>query len=331
MELMQPARKKMIGVSLPCRNEEENIIPLTEKIIEIFETSLPQYDYLIQYIDNDSNDKTRDILRKLCSGNKHVRAIFNAGNFRSSGYHGLLQIDGDCCIMMVSDFQDPPELIPEFVKKWEEGHKVVCGIKTSSKGNKGMWLVRSLYYKLIKKHSNINQIQHFTGFGLYDRSFIELIRSLNDPMPSMRGIVAEYGYQFATVEFEQPRRLHGKSKQNFYSLFDLAMHNITTYTKIGLRFATIGGGIVSLVSLAIGVVYLILKLLNWNSFPAGMIPILIGVFFLGSAQIFFIGLVGEYIMSMNSRLMNRPYVVESERVGFSQGCPPKPDRISPYN
>jgi len=320
-------KKKLVGISIRCRNEEDNVALLTEKIICIFREELPKYDYLIQFIDNDSNDNTRAILRELCGSNPNVRAIFNAGNFRASGYHGILQIDGDCCIMMVSDFQDPPELIPQFVREWEKGKKVVCGIKTGSKERKIMWFLRTLYYKLISFFSNINQIEHFTGFGLYDRSFIELMRQLNDTLPSMRGIVAEYGYNVSKIEFIQPERLHGKSKQSFYNLFDFAMQNITTYTKAGLRCATIGGAIIAVLSFITGIIYLILKLCNWQGFSAGIIPILIGVFFLGSVQIFLIGLVGEYIMNINIRLMNKPYSVEEERVGFDENSQVKSDRV----
>ena len=309
-------KRKKICISLPCRNEEENIIPLTEAIINQFEQFLPEYDYLIQFIDNDSTDNTRKIIKELCYSNTRIRAIFNAGNYRGSGYHGILNAEGDAVIAMVSDFQDPPELIPQFVKKWEEGASVVCGVKTSSEERKAMWVIRSAYYSLISRLSDIKQIRHFTGFGLYDKRFLDILRDMDDPLPSMRGYVAEFCPDYAKVEFRQPKRKNGRTKNNFFALFDTAMLNLTTYTKSGLRIATFFGVILSVVSVVIGLIYLILKLTHWDSFSAGMAPLLLGTFLLGGIQLLFIGFLGEYIMNINTRLRKRPLIIEKERINF---------------
>jgi glycosyltransferase involved in cell wall biosynthesis len=310
--------KKLISVSLPCRNEEKNIEPLVKEIIAQFETHMPEYNYQIQFIDNCSTDNTRTVLRQVCAQYSKVRAIFNVASFSGSAFHGILQTTGDCCIHMASDFQDPPSLIPQLVREWEKGAVVVCAIKTSSEENKILWWARSLYYKIISSFSNVKQISHFTGFGLYDREFIEIIRSLKDPTPTLRGLVAEYGYRIAKVDFVQPKRQSGKSSNNFYRLFDYAMRNITSYTNIGIRLATFSGIIISLLSFAVGFVYLVLKLIFWNRFSAGVAPMLIGMFFLGAVQLFFIGFLGEYIYNINVRLMNRPYAIEEERVNFPE-------------
>ncbi len=315
--------RKLICVSLPCRNEENNIVPLVKAIEEQFTEHLPEYDYLIQFIDNASTDRTREIIREICRNNTKVRAIFNVASFMRSGLHSLLQAEGDCCIQMVSDFQNPPELIPQMVKEWEQGAKVVCLIKTASEESGFKWGLRSLYYKLIQKCSDIQQIPHFTGSGLYDRDFIEIIRQLEDPTPSLRGVVAEYGYRVAKVQFVQPNRKSGKSSNHFFSLYNLAMQNFTSYTTLGLRAATLLGLFISLISFLVGIVYLILKLLYWSQFPAGTAPMLIGVFFLGATQLFFIGMLGEYILAMNRRLMKKPYAIEEERINFNSSENPQ--------
>ena len=251
---------------------------------------------------------------------RSIKAIFNAKNFGqfNSPYYGMLQADGDCVISMVADFQDPVELIPKYVREWENGYKIVIGIKTGSKENPVMYGLRSCYYKLIKKLSDVEQIEHFTGSGLYDRDFIEILRSLDDPTPFLRGIVAELGYKRKEIPYVQPERRAGKTHNNFYRLYDAAMLSVTSYTKVGLRLATIFGSVCAAVSMAVAVVYLVMKLLYWYDFPAGMAPVLIGMCFLGSVQIFFIGLVGEYILSINSRVMKRPLVVEEERINFGE-------------
>lgn len=309
---------KKISVLIPCYNEAENVGPISRAVTEILEKELPQYDYELVFIDNDSTDGTRDIIRGLCADNPRIKAILNARNFGqfNSPYYGMLQVTGDCVIEMVADFQDPVEMIPKYIHEWEKGYKIVIGIKTSSKENRLMYWLRSCYYKTIKKLSDVEQIEHFTGSGLYDREFIEVLRNLDDPTPFLRGIVAELGYRRKEIPYEQPRRRAGKTHNNFYRLYDAAMLSVTSYTKAGLRLATIFGSICAVVSMLIAMVYLVMKLIWWDRFPAGMAPMLIGMLFLGSVQIFFIGLLGEYIMSINQRVMKRPLVIEEERLNF---------------
>jgi len=311
---------KKISVLIPCYNEAENAAPISQAVTEILDRELPQYDYELVFIDNDSTDGTRDILRSLCASNPRIKAILNARNFGqfNSPYYGMLQVTGDCCIEMVADFQDPVEMIPKYVREWEKGYKIVIGIKTSSKENRLMYWLRSCYYKTIKKLSDVEQIEHFTGSGLYDREFIEVLRNLDDPTPFLRGIVAELGYKRKEIPYEQPKRRAGKTHNNFYRLYDAAMLSVTSYTKAGLRLATIFGSICAVISMLVALVYLVMKLIWWDRFPAGMAPMLIGMLFLGSVQLFFIGFLGEYIMSINQRVMKRPLVVEEERINFSK-------------
>ncbi len=318
------ARKK-ISILIPCYNEEENVGPISEAVIDTMTRDLPEYDYEVVFIDNNSTDGTRPIIRKLCAENPKIKAIFNAKNFGqfNSPYYGMLQVSGDCVIEMVADFQDPVELIPQYVHAWEEGYRIVIGIKTSSKENPVMYALRSLYYKIIQKFSDVEQIEHFTGSGLYDRSFIEVLRNLDDPTPFLRGIVAELGFKRKEIPYAQPKRRAGKTKNNFYKLYDAAMLSITSYTKTGLRIATFIGAISCVVSLIVALVYLIMKLIWWDRFPAGMAPLLLGMLFLGSVQIFFIGMVGEYVLSINQRVMKRPLVIEEERINFEFG----PDQV----
>ncbi|MBP3421090.1 MAG: glycosyltransferase family 2 protein [Lachnospiraceae bacterium] len=309
---------KKISILIPCYNEEDNVRPMSDAIGALFKNELAGYDWELIFIDNDSKDATRPLLREICAQNPHVKAILNAKNFGqfNSPFYGMLQTTGDCTITMVCDFQDPVELIPQYVKEWENGYKIVIGIKTSSKENKIVYACRSLYYKMIKKFSNVEQIEHFTGSGLYDKDFIQVLRDLKDPTPFLRGIVAELGYKRKEIPYEQPARRAGKSKNNFYSLYDAAMLSVTSYTKVGLRLCTFLGLFAGCVSACIGIGYLIAKLIWWDRFVAGMAPILIGMFFLGSLQLIFIGLIGEYISSINQRVMNRPLVVEEERINF---------------
>ena len=309
---------KKISVLIPCYNEEENVVPMSEAIVNLFTTELTDYDYELLFIDNDSHDNTRPLLREICAKNPKVKAIFNAKNFGqfNSPYYGILQTTGDCTISMVCDFQDPIELIPQYIREWENGYKIVIGIKTSSKENPIMYRLRGLYYKFIKKFSDVEQIEHFTGSGLYDREFVEVLRGLKDPTPFLRGIVAELGYKRKEIPYEQPQRRAGKTHNNFYRLYDAAMLSITSYTKIGLRLCTFFGIACGFISAIIGLLYLVLKLVYWDNFVAGMAPVLIGMFFLGAIQLFFIGFIGEYILSINQRVMNRPLVIEEERINF---------------
>ncbi len=283
---------KTISILVPTYNEEENVVPLAEAIIELFHRELmPRYQYELVFIAK------------------------NFGQFNSP-YYGLQQTTGDCVILLCADFQDPIEMIPVFVQEWEQGYKIVVGQKTSSKERKIMYFLRSVYYKAIKKMSEVEQIEHFTGFGLYDRSFVEVLKNLNDPTPFLRGIVAELGWRRKEIPYEQQERRAGKTKNNFYKLYDAAMLSFTSYTKIGLRLATFMGFLIAGVSFLIAIFYLIIKLFHWDNYNMGMASIAVGLFFLGAVQLIFIGLIGEYILSMNQRIMNRPLVIEDERINF---------------
>ena len=312
--------KKKVSIMIPCFNEEENIEAITKAVIEQME-QLPKYDYEILCIDNCSTDQTRPILRRLCAENPRIKAIFNVKNFGqfNSPYYGLCQTTGDCAISICADFQDPVELIPTFLKYWEEGYQIVCGIKTSSKENPLMYKLRTIYYKLIRKFSKVDQIEHFTGFGLYDRSFLDVLRKLEDSTPFIRGIVAELGGRRKEVPYEQPKRRAGKTHNNWYTLYDAAMLSVTSYTKAGMRLAVFGGMIMAFISLLVGLVYLILKLINWYGFDAGQAPLIIIVSLMGSLLLSFMGLLGEYIAAINMRVMKRPLVVEEERLNFDAG------------
>ena len=309
---------KTISIVVPCYNEEENVQAMADALRETFKKDLPAYRYEVLFIDNDSKDRTREIIRKLCAEDKGIKGIFNAKNFGqfNSPYYAMLQTTGDATVLMAADFQDPVEMIPRYVKEWENGYKIVIGIKKSSQENKLMYWLRGCYYKLIKKLSDVEQIEQFTGFGLYDKKFINVMRELNDPTPFLRGIVAELGFKRKEIPYEQPKRRAGKTSNNFYRLYDAAMLSITSYTKVGLRLATFIGMTVGCISLVVAIIYLILKLLFWDNFPAGMAPLLIVTCLLGSIQLFFIGLIGEYIMSINDRVKKRPLVVEDERLNF---------------
>ena len=309
---------KKISILIPCYNEEENVVPIANAIVEEMGKNLADYDYEIIFIDNDSKDNTRPLLREICKRNPKVKAIFNAKNFGqfNSPYYGILQATGDCTIMMCCDFQDPIEMIPQIVAEWEKGAKIVSCIKTASKENSIMRFLRSCYYKMIKKMSSVEQIEHFTGFGLYDKSFVEVMRNLKDPTPFLRGIVAELGFKRVSIEYTQAKRRAGKTHNNFFTLFDAAMLSFTSYTKVGLHLVTFAGMILSALSIFAALVYLILKLLYWDRFSAGFAPMIIGLFFLNAIELLFIGFVGEYVMSINTRIMNRPLVIEEERINF---------------
>lgn len=321
---MEKSGKKKISIMVPCYNEEENVIPMSEALVEVMTKELPQYDYEILFIDNCSQDRTQEYIEQICARNKKIKAIFNVTNFGqfNSPFYGLCQTTGDCAISVCCDFQDPVEMIPKFVAEWEKGYKIVSGIKSQSRENKFIYFLRTVYYKMIRKMSDVEMIEHFTGFGLYDKTFIQLLRQLDDPMPFIRGIVAEYGFKRKDLEYVQPKRRAGKTKNNFYSLYDAAMLSITSYTKVGLRLATFLGFFASAISLIIAVVYLVYKLLYWNTFDAGTAPIVIGIFLIGSIQLFFIGLIGEYVLNINKRVIHRPLVVVERTINFEKECAP---------
>ena len=313
---------KKISIMIPCYNEIENVEPISKVVVQVMTEQLPQYDYEIVFIDNHSEDGTRDKLEEICSRNYKIKAIFNATNFGqfNSPFHGLCQTSGNCAISLCCDFQDPVEMIPIFVKEWEKGHRIVSGVKTSSRESKFLYGLRTIYYRLIRNMSDVKMIEHFTGFGLYDKTFIDILRELHDPIPFIRGIVAEYGEGFNMIEvpYEQPQRRAGKTHNNFYTLYDAAMLSFTSYTKVGLRLATFFGAGCAGVSILVALFYLIYKLTHWSTFNAGMAPVTIGVFLLGGIQLLFIGFIGEYILNINTRVINRPIVVEEKRINFNK-------------
>lgn len=309
---------KKISVLIPCFNESDNVIPISEAIIDEFANYLPSYDYEIVFIDNSSTDGTREKLEKLCGRNKKIKAIFNAKNFGqfNSPYYGMCQTTGDCTISMCCDFQDPVSLIHRFVAEWEKGYKIVSAIKTQSVENKVMRFLRTCYYKTIKKMSSVEQIEHFTGTGLYDKSFVDVLKSLDDPTPFLRGIVVELGALRKDIPYTQAKRRAGKTHNNWYTLYDAAMLSFTSYTKVGLRMASFLGFIIALLDILFAVLYFVAKLIWWDRFPMGTAPLLIGMFFLGGVQLIFLGLLGEYVMSINTRVMHRPLVIEEKRLNF---------------
>lgn len=313
---------KKITVLVPCYNEVENVRPLSRAIIDIFETdnTLRKYRFDILFIDNCSTDGTRDELEDLCAHDKRITSIFNAKNFGqfNSPFHAMLQAKCDCLISMCCDFQDPVEMLPVFVREWEQGYKIVCAIKNQSKESKILYALRSTYYKMIKKFSTVEQIEHFTGFGLYDRDFLEVLKKLDDPTPFLRGIVAELGFKRKEVPYCQQERRAGKTHNNWASLFDAAMLSFTSYTKIGVRMAVILGAVLSAVNLVLGLLYIICACIFPILWSIWVIPILISIFLVGSVLMFFIGFVGEYVVSVSKRVTNRPLVVEEKRLNMEE-------------
>lgn len=307
----------MISVVMPCYNEEENVAEVYRQVKEVF-AGLPGYSYEHIFIDNASKDRTVAILKGIAIEDKRVKLIVNARNFghiRSPNY-GLQQASGDAVILMVSDLQDPPEMIRDFIRKWEEGYKIVIGVKTQSRETAAMFLLRKMYYNLIGKLSEIELTKNFTGFGLYDRKVIDILKEINDPYPYFRGLIADIGYERAEIEFTQPARLRGFTKNNFYTLYDIAMLGITNHSKVPLRLAAMVGFLVSLLSLFVALGYLVAKLVWWNTFSLGTAPLIVGLFFFSSVQLFFIGIIGEYIGSIHTQVLKRPLVIERERVNF---------------
>ena len=307
----------LISISTGCFNEEENVESLRDQIDAIFQ-QLPQYTYELIFIDNHSSDGTVEKIRAMAARDKRVKLIVNARNFGPirSPFHALMLAKGAAVIAMASDLQDPPELIREFLARWEEGHRIVVAVKKQSLESPAMWLVRRFYYWMLYKIAEIRVIQNFTGFGLYDRKVVEIIRGLEDPYPYFRGIIAEIGFEPFEVPFTQPLRRRGITKNNFYMLFDMAMLGITSHSKVPIRLATMGGFFLAFVSLMISLTYLSLKIVFWNTFSMGMAPLVIGVFFFGSVQLFFTGLLGEYVAAIHTQVLKRPHVVEQERLNF---------------
>lgn len=308
---------KLVSIVTPCYNEEANVEILHTQIVEAM-SEMPEYDFEHIYIDNASTDQTLPILRKLAAADKRVKVIVNSRNFGHirSPFYGLLQARGDAVVGMASDLQDPPSMIKEFVGKWEEGFKVVMGVKTRSEESKFLYMLRTFYYKFLANLSDVQLVENFTGFGCYDQQVIEILRQMNDPYPYFRGLIADIGFPTAKIEFTQPKRQNGKTKNNFYTLYDMAMVGFTNNTKVPLRLATIFGFLTALISFLIGLFYLIYKLVDWQNFQLGSAPIVIGLFFFGAIQLFFLGVVGEYIGAIYTQVLHRPLVIEKERINF---------------
>lgn len=312
--------KKLISIVTQCYNEEANVEELAARI-RCTMAKHPQYEYEHILIDNHSDDGTVEKIRSLIQEDNRIRLIVNCRNFGHlrSPVHAIFQARGNAIVSMASDLQDPPELISDFLKHWENGLKVVIAVKPKSRETPLMFLLRRAYYLTIGRISDVPLIENFTGFGLYDREVIDTIKSLDDPYPYFRGLIAELGYPRAEIPFEQPRRVRGVTKNNFYTLFDLAMLGLTSHSKVPIRLATIAGFSLSAISMIVAAGYLIAKLIYWDSFAFGMAPVLIGMFFFASVQLFFIGIIGEYIASIHTHVKKRPLVIEKERINFDAG------------
>jgi len=308
---------KLISIVTPCYNEEENVEALYLKVKEVI-SKIPEITYEHIFIDNASKDKTVQILKGLAAKDKNLKIIVNARNFGHirSPFYGLLQTQGEAAAFLSADFQDPPELLEQMVKKWQEGFKIVVGIKKQSGEKKSMFFIRKAFYRFINRISEIELTENFTGFGLYDKSVVEVLRKIDDPYPYFRGLICDIGFERAELEFFQPARKRGITKNNFYTLYDMAMLGITNHSKMPLRLATLVGFILALVSILVSFIYLICKLLFWSSIPYGFAPLIIGLFFFGSVQLFFIGILGEYIGSIYTQVLRRPLVIEKERINF---------------
>jgi glycosyltransferase involved in cell wall biosynthesis len=311
--------KKLISIVTPCYNEEGNVANLVAVIAREF-AGMPQYNYEHVFIDNHSSDKTIAILRDIAAKDKHVKVILNARNFGHirSPYYGMLNCKGDAVILVVADFQDPPELIAQFLAKWEEGYKIVIGVKKKSRENPLMFMVRKFFYNILSKMSDSGEspVKNFTGFGLYDKKFIAVLRTLDEPYPYFRGLITELGFDRYEIEYVQPQRAAGKTKNNFFTLYDIAMLGFTNHSKLPLRLSAFLGFFSAIISLMVAMGYFIYKLIYWNRFNAGQAPLVIGVFFFASVQLFFIGIIGEYIGAIHTQVRKRPLVIEKERINF---------------
>ncbi|MFA9439821.1 glycosyltransferase [Uliginosibacterium sp. sgz301328] len=311
--------RKLISIVTPCFNEEDNVDELCSRIAQVMEHQPYDYEHIL--IDNCSSDRTVERVKAIAQRDSRVKLIVNARNFGHirSPYYGILQSRGDACVQIASDLQDPPEMIPEFIKKWEEGYKAVFAVKPESEESALMFWLRRSYYRFIARISEVSLVQNATGAGLFDKALVDVLRDLRDPYPYFRGLVCEIGFPIATVPFRQPRRKRGVTKNNFYTLYDMAMLGITNHSKVPLRLMTMAGFALSILSLVIAFGFLVAKLLFWNLFQVGIAPVLIGLFFFGGIQMFFIGLLGEYVGAIHTQVRNMPLVVESERVNFDKG------------
>ena len=312
-----PSGERLISVVSGCFNEEENVRECYEQVKKVFQ-EIGRYRYEHIFIDNASKDGTVAILRQIAAQDKNVKIIINARNFGHirSPHHAMVHARGDAVISVVSDLQDPPELIKEFIKKWEEGFLIVIAIKANSDESPVFFAIRKAYYELVSRLAETELNKNATGFGLYDRRFIDILAEINDPYPYFRGLVSEIGFPVAKIPYHQPVRKRGITSNNFYRLYDMAMLGITNHSKVPLRLATMLGFAVSFLSLCVAVGYLIFKLLYWDSFSLGLAPLEVGLFFFGSVQLFFIGILGEYIGAIHTQVHKRPHVVELERINF---------------
>lgn len=308
---------KLISVVTACYNEEENVRDLYLQVKKVFQ-ELPQYFYEHIFIDNSSSDNTLAVLKEIAKKDPNVKIIVNTRNFGHirSPYYALLQAKGEAAISLAADLQDPPAIIKDFLMKWNEGYKIVIGVKTKSEENPLMFGVRKFYYNLMRKFSDTEQIKNFTGFGLYDRKFIDILKQINEPYPYFRGLITDLGFERAEIDFVQPKRKKGRTKNNFYTLYDLAMLGFVNYSMVPLRLAAFIGFVVAIISLLIAFIYFIYKMLLWKGFQVGIAPIVIGIFFFSSVQLIFIGVIGEYIGAIYTQVKNRPLVVEKERINF---------------
>ena len=316
----------LISIVSPCFNEEENVRELCARVRKVF-AGLPQFDYEHILIDNASTDRTVPILKEIAAEDKRVKIIVNARNFGHirSPFHAYLQARGDAVIAMVSDLQDPPEMIPQFLEKWQEGFRIVVAVKKASEESKLLRGLRSVYYRVVGRLAEIDLIQHFHGFGLYDKRVIDVFRSIDDPYPYLRGLICDIGFPRATIEYVQPSRRRGITKNNFYTLYDNAMLGITSHSKVPLRLAAMLGFVMSGMCLIVGLGYLVAKLLLWDAFDLGIAPLVVGLFLFASVQLFFIGILGEYIGAIHTQVLKRPLVIESERINFDTPQSPAPE------
>lgn len=309
--------EKLISIVTPCYNEQDNVDEIYAQVKAVM-ASLPQYKYEHLFIDNASTDNTVLLLKKLAEKDKNVKLIVNTRNFGHirSPYHALLQAQGDAAILIVSDLQDPPGMILDFVREWEAGYKIVIGVKNQSEESPLMFRIRKIYYNLIRKLSETELIKNYTGFGLYDKVVIDILREIDDPYPYFRGLICDIGFTIARISYTQPARKRGITKNNFFTLYDIAMLGITNHSKVPLRLATMIGFLMALLSFLVAAIYLVYKLIFWDNFSVGLAPLVIGLFFFSSVQLFFIGIIGEYIGSIHTQVLKRPLVVEKERINF---------------
>ena len=312
-------KKKLISIATPCYNEEENVLDVYNAIKKIFD-DLPEYRYEHVFIDNCSSDRTAKILKKIAEKDKNVKIIINIRNFGHirSPYYGMLQTKGDALVPYYCDLQDPPDIIKEFIKKWEDGYKVVLGIKKESKENSLMFLIRKMFYAIIENISEVDHVRNFVGFGLYDRSFVDILQRLNDPYPYFRGLVAEFGQNRTKIFYTQQKRKKGKSKNTLYTLYDNAMLGFVNHSKVPIRLASFFGFVLGILSIFAGIIYFLYKLLFWDRFQVGMAPLILGLFFFSSVQLFFLGIIGEYIGAIFTQVKNKPMVIEKERINFDE-------------